>query len=644
MTLNNRNVEFIINVCVCIVALLASILLSGVVPVFAQSPIVRRQSVQVGFQNQWEEITVAYTFGLDGGLNVEDSRGSQFYFAPPKFQPNVPYAVSLSENESFVTQYFFVNGTDKHGVVQTLQLCVDYDFSKFNMGAKITLRGDTTDPDSEIEYEFENPKGANIANMTTSYQIGNITFDWSDLEGATTFAVAINKLKIKFASTFNLDPTICTATSYSLSFSSQQHIVCAAGRFWVFYWLGSLFYRSSVDGATWTSAGTVDTEGGFADVFQEDASTVNIAWSSLDIRYRRGTLLNDGSITWAAATQIVNSSWLGVSATEVAIDSSGYPYVVYQDDDPSKFDVYVTKSDTNDGTWSTDASYPVLVNSTNRLVWSYSIVALTANKTYIAYCGGYAYQSPGAQPFYGLLYNGTSWQAEETITPATVYSERYHLLAVGDDVYLLYSDSFGVTHLKKRTYSTGTWATVATLQIASLQNQHISLVDSSALWLFGQASSYVYWQTYNPSTSILSGVDSMQYESMQNLNVLSSEATNNELAYVYETTATPVYIKFARITTQPPEIPEVEIPSGLSPTEEEKPPAEEGPKEEPILPELGIWGLLGAVGVIAVGGLMTVSGGEPRRRKGKSDYKPSQPRKTYYHKSQKPQTYRRMKS
>lgn len=635
---NHRGIEKIILALLLIEITLASGFL--VFEVFGAGSIVRRQSIQVGFQNQWEEMTMTYMFSLDGNLNVEDSRGSQFFFVAPKFQPNVPYTMSLSENESFVTQYFFVNGTDKHGVVQTLHLWVDYDFSRFRLGSKITLRGNTTDPDSEVEYEFQNPQGLNMASNATSYWIGGILFDWSDLQGATTFEFAVNKLKVKFASTFNLDPSIVSSSTINeaVEWNFQRKLAYARNLWWAFYSDGiNMVYRTSSDGGTWSTATTVSA-GGYNEfsIWQHDTNYFDyMVLGTSVLKYRRGLFGTNGQITWSAVEATVDAT-VGGGDGSIAVDSNGYPYIVYPNADSR---LYITKSQYNNGTWSTAASYPMQLDPTVKSFLYASIVPLQSGRMYASFSNGTL-----DLPFdyaYGKLYTGATWLATEQITTTKTYEFTSHsILSMNDDVYFAFVDYTGALQFFKRTYGSG-WSNPT---IIGVRNKVSLSKDASTIHLFSGDSGTagkIYWRTYDGTS--WSTDATLPIGTYVGLTSLYEATSQSELAFLY--TQIPVNVMFHKITTQPPEIPETEIPSGLQPTapeyEEEKPPAEEAPPS--ILPRLGVWGILGAVGLITLGTVMAYTDQPQKRSSSKSSYQASQPGRSYYHKPPKSRTYRKIR-
>jgi hypothetical protein len=468
---HNRNIELIIITIFLIQLLLISwaTFASGVAKAETNS-IMRRQTAQVGFQGQWQEITVVYTFGADGGLTVEDSRGSLFYFPAPKFQPSFAPVVDLSENERYVIQHFWVNGStvnpQGNAEIKTLDLHVYYDFTVYQIGTKISLVGATTDPDSEVEYEFKNPKGTDIASNSTSYQIGYIIFDWSDLQGTTSFEFAVNRLKIKFASAFNLDPSIVSTTNtlYATSYEFQRKLAYGATRWWPFYSTSTNFYyRSSIDGGAWSDATLIGAGTGYeCSIWQENATVTHYIRRGY---YREGTLQTNGIIGWAAAEQHIVSE--DVDYPSIAVDSSGYPYVAYH---TSSDNVEILKSSTKGGTWTNASGYPVTFNS----VISGLLLPLLNNKMVLVYQNFTMWAS---------WYNGVSWQAPEQVSSLlTPTNGKFSGVSSGNTAYIIFRDTAGDLYLTQKTYA-GTWSTPS-LVIAGIVGSFSLSKTGSSLYVF----------------------------------------------------------------------------------------------------------------------------------------------------------------
>jgi len=641
----NRNIATLIKL-VVLIALVSSVLFSYVFLAHAAEPIVREQRVQFGFQGQWEEFVTTYTFGFDGSLNVENTKGFQFYFPQPRFQPaDLPVVVSVTENSSHVIQHFFVNGTDKHGQAQTLDLRVYYDFDKiaktppYECGVKISLIGTTTDVDSEIEYEFENPKSSPMLNTTTSFRIGNIQFDWKDIVGVTPveFDSTLNKLKIKFASSFNLDPSIVSSAPnfYATVYGCQRKVAFAQGRWWVFYSDGTnTAVRSSTDGGSWSSATTfgVAAQGDVFSIWQHDNYFDYVNDNGVNVQYRRGLFNSDGTITWSTAAQNVASTTGEFTCpVGVAVDSDSYPWIFYIGTYPR-----VTKSEFNNGTWSTAAGYPLTLNSTDPTGrWSGTVVPLSNGKMYVVYSASWL----NNEPFFGKFYNGSAWGSEEQISVSDTYCFfTFSVGAIGNTVYFVHvnNDPYYV-RFRVRNNITG-WGSEQAL--TDCLSAYFSLsFTSTAIYLFHTPTSLdnINWRIYeNNEWSTDSTVEGENIGST----TLYEATSMYELGFVYTTTVTPYEVKFCKIGVPPP--PPTDDGGnfdfgGEHAEKEEKPPANETAAEPSPLPNLGLWGLIGAVGLIAVGGVLTATSSSST---GHSSYRRSSSPKTRYSRPPRPQKTR----
>jgi hypothetical protein len=615
----NRNILTAIKL-IALIALVSTVLFSYVFLAHAAGPIVRTQVVGYGFQNEYEEMTTTYTFGLDGNLNVENNLGYQFYFPQPRFQPDLPILVDVTENSSHVIQHFYLNGVDKHGQAQTLDLRVYFDFTVFEVGAKISLVGITTDVDSEIEYEFENPRSANFASNITSYRIGNILFDWSDLEGATTFEFTSNKLKVKFAAVFNLDPSIVTEVArYATKYSFQRKTFGAQGRYWVFYPAlshNALQWRTSTDGGTWSDAATaVSGLVGFeGPMFGLDVhnDTVDLAYYTSNpseyIKYKRGTLNADGSITWGTVYTVYDAFTNElVDVVNIFVDVNGYPYVFYANESASpNHNIFVTKSDTNDSSWSTASGFPVTLGA-----WSFSCayagVDLTNGGVYVFF------NNDGS--LHAKYYDGSNWNVTEDIA-ALDTAQSFSVVAIENTVYasFRYESPYGID-LTMKTVGDTSWSTVTIRDDTHGYMPTLSKHENTiyVFYLVDPLTS-VEWKIYDISTKTVGTASNIEDVKVVSETLTSFyESENNELGFVYTTWFTPYYVKFHKIACPPPPPPEEEPPPPTFSGEygesekEEKPPANETAAEPSPLPNLGLWGLVGAVGLIAVGGVLTAS-------------------------------------
>jgi hypothetical protein len=243
----------------------------------------------------------------------------------------------------------------------------------------------------------------------------------------------------------------------------QRKALFANGRFWIFYCDGNdMVYNSSTDGSNWGNSEPIRKElryvaDGYDFSVWFDGTYVHYAAYyriGNDLFYRRGLPNSDGTIDWDNEQTVTDY----LERPSICIDSEAYPWIGYSDGTSSGH-AYVTKSSTNDGTWTTDSAFPYRLNEaeTSERDWYVSVVPLTNGKVYATYAHTYA---RGA--IYGKLWNGSSWGPEEAIEVPTTedvdYPERYSVVADGDDVNILYQRTGGGynnIYYKKRTAGEG---------------------------------------------------------------------------------------------------------------------------------------------------------------------------------------------
>ena len=226
----------------------------------------------------------------------------------------------------------------------------------------------------------------------------------------------------------------------------QRKMFYANKLWWLIYADGSdqVYKTSSDNGYSWGVAQTfiAGLGGGgpnasiwFDGTYIHYARCVSVGG---DIYYRRGTPESDGTITWSAAEQTVETfaGAPGADYVAIAVDSNGYPWIGYMYYDGTDWFPYVTKSSTNDGTWTTDAGFPYQLNATG-VAWASFPVAtpipLTGGKVYIVY-GWVGITVRGA------LWDGVAMGAEETASTSTIVGGAHVISAVadGDDLYLVF--------------------------------------------------------------------------------------------------------------------------------------------------------------------------------------------------------------
>jgi len=265
--------------------------------------------------------------------------------------------------------------------------------------------------------------------------------------------------------------TVGTSTSSAaVEHHFQRKCFYANGRFWVFYFDGDyLVYRTSTDGETWSSPTTIGSwaAGVFSLFF--DGTYFHYARSGgagVNLYYRRGKPNADGTITWSADEQLVQAledSNDIIYTPVIAVDSNGYPFIGYRyyDYSAGTYYPYVTKSSTNDGTWSTASGFPYLLKDVSSSYWRVIPLRLTGGKMYILYFYS------GANSSFGRLWTGTMG-SEEAVTSSNISGGRGAATSYGDDVYFCFNkvvvagEQYSLMFIK-RTYGVG-WESEETVK------------------------------------------------------------------------------------------------------------------------------------------------------------------------------------
>jgi hypothetical protein len=278
----------------------------------------------------------------------------------------------------------------------------------------------------------------------------------------------------------------------------------ANGRFWVFYnTQTNQVYRTSTDGKTWTAETIVyagDWGAKFATWF--DGTYVHYCRGQLGLYYRRGTPNADGTITWSVAEQtfIAYPGSNQVGDPVICVDSGGYPWIAYgQMDAAGKFQPWVTKSSSNDGTWTTATGFPYQLGTHDEYLAS--TIPLTNQKVY-----AFAYKSTsggGGAITYGRLWDGNAWSSEEQIS-STLLDQAFfckiNAVAIGDDVHVVFvkQATYDIIHVK-RTYGIG-WGSDVVVQAATdSESSPVLTKDGNNLYCFwagAPLADHIYYKRY----------------------------------------------------------------------------------------------------------------------------------------------------
>jgi len=273
----------------------------------------------------------------------------------------------------------------------------------------------------------------------------------------------------------------------------QRHIIKQNGLYWYFYSDGTnIVYRTSSDGDSWSSPTTVRS-GNAAYLFSIACDGTHIAYvfisnTNNSVRFRMGTTNSDGTITWLAAEQVITSPYGSYTRDpHVCFDSEGYPWIAWGADNGNNSDAYgyVDKSTTKDGTWNSPSGFPKRINSSpfttkpgNPGAWSF-VVPLTNQKVYAITQGSNAQAK-------GLLWDGTTWGDEETVTTFNTGHACMSYAVTNDEIHIT-SSEYGTNNLKYRKRTASGWGTEETIHTYTPDNAQAVLTKKGS-------DLYVFWQ------------------------------------------------------------------------------------------------------------------------------------------------------
>jgi hypothetical protein len=269
-----------------------------------------------------------------------------------------------------------------------------------------------------------------------------------------------------------IDPTYLastikdTASFYPTDENFQRKTFYARDRFWAFF--AGMSYSSSTDGSTWEESTPVDGMSGlngcdFSVWF--DGQYIHYAGygSSNKLWYGRGMPQTDGTITWGVSDPqcLDDASYPSYPRyPSICVDDDGYPWIGFKGDSFSDGYPYVTKSSSNDGTWTTDTTnnFPKQLSSLrDDGTWRVSVVPLGNGDVYAlyAYCTGTGYYSANL----GNLWDEStsSWVGEESISGSSYAIDNasaHSLVERSNYLHLVYI-RYGDIYYQKRT--SGGW-------------------------------------------------------------------------------------------------------------------------------------------------------------------------------------------
>jgi hypothetical protein len=347
---------------------------------------------------------------------------------------------------------------------------------------------------------------------------------WQDNSTSTTIIVSLTaNTTITATYTLSLPDTsgmVGETGTYgyaAVEYAVQRKTFYANGRFWVFYFNGTLsanstVYATSTDGLSWSSSVNMTNRtcgAGWRFAVTFNGTILSYAFSTSTngdpLYYRAGTPNSDGTITWLDSEQNVTVGENLVSHLwpSIAIDSAGYPWIAYARKNATENSryAYITTSSWTNGTWNTASGFPYKFSPYNYTGINTLVVPLTNQKVL-------AVGSNAGQHVMAYRWNGSSWGAEANTTSIIIDSGTIEisLSAVnqGDDVHLAFIKN-GTRNLvhTKYAYASNSWGTETTIQSAVNETSSPVLsIDTSTndlycFWAGSPETNAIYYKRYN---------------------------------------------------------------------------------------------------------------------------------------------------
>jgi hypothetical protein len=291
-----------------------------------------------------------------------------------------------------------------------------------------------------------------------------------------------------------------STTATAISNSNQRKTFYGASRFWVFYSDGTnMLYKSSLNGTTWGSSTIVRiaTTGDKFSIWW-DSTYVHYAYASATsntaLIYRRGTPSVSGTITWSAEQNAIAAS---ASATYfypfITVDSNSKPVISYTLDNTTAVTPYIVTNNNSDGTWSTLTTTQMSATSENN-TWRTTVLPLSS--------GGlvsiYAYD---AATIKSKVYNGSTWQTENTTTSAIEVGSAFSAVVTSDNVVHLAFTKDSDDDIKYTHYHSGgtAWEMESTVYAGTSATMSPVLSKTSGnnfycFWLGDNIANHIYYK------------------------------------------------------------------------------------------------------------------------------------------------------
>jgi hypothetical protein len=218
-----------------------------------------------------------------------------------------------------------------------------------------------------------------------------------------------------------------------------------------------IFYKRSTNGGTsWTTKRLTwnPDNSSFPAIFIDSSDNIHVVWhdespGNFEIYYRKST---NGGTSWASAKRLTNNSGSSQNP-DIAVDSSGNIFVVYNNYIPAQIEIYLKKS-TNGGTsWTS-----------KRLTWNLDNsrrpdIAIDSNDNIFVVWDD---KSPSNTQllFKKSTNSGTSWTSRQLTWNDNLTYSPDMIVDANDNIHVAWEDYPGAPEIfyKKSVYSGSSWS------------------------------------------------------------------------------------------------------------------------------------------------------------------------------------------
>jgi hypothetical protein len=200
--------------------------------------------------------------------------------------------------------------------------------------------------------------------------------------------------------TFSKSTTVAvddTTLTTAIASGPQHRVFYICGRWWVFYSDGTdIVFRTSTNYSTWS--GKTPVLSGISNMRNVDFDIergkygadyglffIHCIWhdgvNGDPLKYKRGEMKADGTITWSADQTIETQAGLAMTYPAIRVSSESYPAVIYQLSQKPRVAINANR----DGTWSNRSGYPQNLSETTSSTHMGTITRLSAGKLVFFY-------------------------------------------------------------------------------------------------------------------------------------------------------------------------------------------------------------------------------------------------------------------